>query len=171
MISTKRLTLRPVVEADWRAIQAIWETQTRSPYACYDNPKNLNDDAVQEKAHRWAAMNRGEGHRFFAVCLEDAMIGYIALHRRELGHEFGYCFHSGYHRRGCAREALSALMEACGAKGVHRFIARTALNNVPSVRLLASLGFRLIGTERVSFYRDEAGQDIFFDGGIYARDA
>ena len=30
-----------------------------------------------------------------------------------------------------------------------------------------SLGFKLIGKEKVSFYKDAAGNDIVFDGGIF----
>ena len=41
------------------------------------------------------------------------------------------------------------------------------MNNTPSVRLLTSLGFRQIGTETVSFYKDSAGNDITFEGGNY----
>jgi len=35
-----------------------------------------------------------------------------------------------------------------------RFTAGTALKNTSSVRLLTSFGFRLTGTENVSFYMD-----------------
>ena len=33
-----------------------------------------------------------------------------------------------------------------------------------------SLGFKLIGKEKVSFYKDAAGNDIVFDGGIFMLD-
>ena len=46
-------------------------------------------------------------------------------------------------------------------------VSGTALDNVPSVRLLLSLGFRQTGTEKVSFYKDKDGKAIFFDGGIF----
>lgn len=45
----------------------------------------------------------------------------------------------------------------------------TAIDNTPSVRLLSSLGFRLTREEKVSFYKDHAGNDIVFDGGVYER--
>ena len=41
------------------------------------------------------------------------------------------------------------------------------MNNTPSVSLLKSLGFELIGTEKVSFYKDAQGNDIVFEGGIF----
>ena len=52
-------------------------------------------------------------------------------------------------------------------KGVVNITAGTALNNTPSVRLLASLGFKQTGTEEVSFYKDAEGNDITFEGGTY----
>ena len=53
------------------------------------------------------------------------------------------------------------------AKGFTKITAGTALKNTPSVRLLLSLGFRQTGAETVSFYQDEMGQDIVFEGGRY----
>ena len=45
--------------------------------------------------------------------------------------------------------------------------AGTAINNGPSAALLKSLGFRQTGTETISFYKDDKGNDIVFDGGIF----
>ena len=51
--------------------------------------------------------------------------------------------------------------------GITKFTAGTAINNIPSVSLLKSLGFTLVGTEKVSFYKDVQGNDIVFEGGIF----
>jgi len=51
--------------------------------------------------------------------------------------------------------------------GIKRLTAGTAINNAPSVALLKSLGFRLIETENVSFYKDADGNDVVFEGGIF----
>ena len=48
-----------------------------------------------------------------------------------------------------------------------KITAGTALNNTPSVKLLNSLGFRQTGTETVSFYKDEEGNAVNFECGIY----
>ncbi len=45
--------------------------------------------------------------------------------------------------------------------------AGTAINNIPSVSLLKSLGFAQVGTEKVSFYKDSKGNDMVFDGGVF----
>lgn len=83
------------------------------------------------------------------------------------GYESGYCFHSDYHGKGYAKESYQALINLFSDRGIKRLTAGTALKNIPSVRLLNSLGFKQIGTERVSFYQDEDGNDIYFDGGIF----
>ena len=69
--------------------------------------------------------------------------------------------------KGYAKESLAALIEYLTTIGIKKLTAGTAINNTPSVSLLKSLGFELIETEKVSFYKDEHGNDIFFEGGIF----
>ena len=45
----------------------------------------------------------------------------------------------------------------------------TILENTPSVALLSRLGFQLTATEQVSFYKDQKGQAIVFQGGIFEK--
>ena len=104
---------------------------------------------------------------FFAVCLGETVIGYIAFNKRENGYETGYCFHSKFHGKGFAKESFSALLEHLGTLGITKITAGTALENRPSIALLKSLGFELIETEKVSFYKDSEGKDIVFEGGIF----
>lgn len=170
-INTNHLLIRPIREDDWRSVQAIWEDFASSPYAQYDTPHNTDPDDVRARIARWAKFTaEGMEHMFFAVCLPKAVIGYIAFNRRETGYEIGYCFHSAHHGKGYAKEAHRALFEHLRSLGVTRFSAGTALDNTPSAALLTSLGFRLVGTEKVSFYKDEQGSAIVFDGGIFELD-
>ena len=167
MIETKRLTIRRIEESDWRAAQRIWADFALSEYARYDTPHDVDDDHVRTRIAKWAKFAASTEHMFFAVCLAREMIGYIAFNQRENGHEIGYCFHSSVHGKGYAKEAHLALFEHLRAQGFTHFIVRTALANFPSVRLLMSLGFKQTGSEKVSFYKDENGNDIVFDGGIF----
>ena len=57
-------------------------------------------------------------------------------------------------------------MKAIGAK---KLLAGTAIKNLPSVGLLNSLGFELTGTERISFHKDNEGNDIYFEGGNFEK--
>lgn len=165
--NTPEFMIRFIEPEDWRALVEIWSDFKQSPYARYDVPHSLDVEEVKEKARRWAEVSPHMEHMFFAVCNEDGMFGYIDFHKIEGGYECGYCFHSRYHGRGYARESLRRLMEWLAKDGRKRFVAGTAFNNLPSVRLLDSLGFQKVGEEKVSFYKDEKGEDIYFDGGIF----
>ena len=167
VIRSEQLLMRPILESDWQAVQEIWKDFAQSEYVQYDNPKDTEDEAVRSRIARWEAAGKGMDHLFFAVCLKEKVVGYIALNAREIGYEIGYCFHSDYHGKGYAKESLQAIISHLGSLGIHHFSAGTGLLNIPSVRLLESVGFKLTGTEKVSFYRDEYGKDIFFDGGIF----
>ena len=168
LLKTKRLNIRHIVEEDWQSVLKIREDFAASAYAQYDKPYSSDPDDVRPRIARWANANRsGMEHMFFAICVGETMIGYIAFNIREKGYEIGYCFHSAYHGKGYAREAHQALFEYLRAMGITSFSAGTAINNLPSVKLLESLGFKKVGEEKVSFYRDESGKDIVFDGGIF----
>lgn len=166
LLKTERLTVRPIKENDWRSIQEIWADFNASRFAQYDMPHMTDDADVQARIAKWASVS-GTDHMFFAVCLAERMIGYIVLHIRENSHEIGYCFHSAYHGKGYAKESHIALFDYMRTLGITKFSAGTAIRNEPSVKLLTSLGFKLVGREKVSFYKDADGNDIVFDGGIF----
>lgn len=167
-IRTDRLLIRPISAEDWPAVRDIWVALAASPFVQYDKPHNTDPEDVRARIARWAAATADSTeHMFFVVCLNGTVIGYVAFNARENGHEIGYSFHPAHHGRGYAKASLSALLTHLRERGFIRFSAGTALNNTPSVKLLTSLGFRLAGTEQVSFYKDADGQDIVFEGGIY----
>lgn len=169
ILKTARLQIRPIAEQDWPQIKEIWEDFHKSEYAGYDMPHDTQDDAVRTRIARWASVS-GTEHLFFAVCLHDSVIGYIACNQREIGYELGYCFHSAYHGNGYAKESHLAVFSYLRTLGATKVSAGTALENIPSVQLLRSLGFRQTGTEQVSFYQDTDGNRIIFDGGIFELD-
>ena len=166
-IKTERLLIRKVVANDWESIKRIWDNFRVSEYAKYDVPHKSDADEIKSQVSKWENANKGEKHLFFAVCYENKVIGYIDFHDIGNSYESGYCFHSDYHGKGYAKESYQALINLFSDKGIKRLTAGTALKNIPSVRLLISLGFKQIGTEKVSFYQDENGNDIYFDGGIF----
>ena len=166
-IKTERLLIRKVVADDWLSIKRIWDDFRKSKYAKYDVPHKSDADEIKSQVSKWEVANKEEKHLFFAVCLENEVIGYIDFHDIGNGYESGYCFHSDYHGKGYVKESYQALIKLFSNRGIKRLTAGTALKNIPSVRLLNSLGFKQIGTEKVSFYQDEKGNDIYFDGGIF----
>lgn len=166
-INTERLYIRPIVEGDWRSVQSIWEDFSHSKYAQYDRPHDLQAEDVRARMAKWEKANHETDHMFFAVCLHDIVIGYIAFNKRKNGYEVGYCFHSTYFGNGYAKESHLALFNYLQTLGITRLTAGTAIKNIPSVELLKSLGFQQIDKEKVSFYSDTNGNAIVFDGGIF----
>ena len=167
LLKTDRLAIRHIVEEDWKSVKEIWVDFNNSPFSQYDKPHNTDDEDVRTRIAKWAAANSRTEHMFFAICLGDDIIGYSAFNIREDGYEIGYCFHSAYHGKGYAKESHTALFNYLRTLGITKFTAGTALNNIPSVSLLKSLGFLLVGIESVSFYKDAEGNDIVFEGGIF----
>ena len=167
MISTEHLSIRRITASDWKSIQTIWAEVQKTEYAQYDTPKDITDEAVAQRIAKWGSFADSSEHLFFGVCSEQALIGYIAVHRRETGYEIGYCFHPENWGKGYARESIAALLKDLKSQGTMCIRAGTALNNTPSVKLLLSLGFRKVGSEKVTFYKDSQGNDLFFDGGIF----
>lgn len=161
-IKTERLHIRTIQADDWIHLKKIWKDFSKSEYAQYDVPHNKNDEQIKEQAIKFE-----EYGLYYAICLNDEVIGYIDFYDTGEGYDMGYCFLSQYHGKGYAKESCEALMEYHLSKGIKRFTAGTGLNNIPSVHLLQSLGFKQIGTEKVSFYKDVQGKDIYFDGGVY----
>lgn len=167
MIKTKRLLLRRVKKEDWKAIQRIWKDEAVQPYAQYDNIKELDDLSVTNRIARWGREAEYYNHIFIAVCLQEEIIGYISCNRCIDAYEIGYCFHSKYHGQGYAKESVLGVIAYLRDIGASRLVAGTAIKNIPSIRLLNSVGFKQVGVEKVSFYKDSDGKDIYFDGGIF----
>lgn len=167
LLETERLIIRHITENDWKSIKEIWENFNASEFSQYDIPHNIDDEDVRTRISKWAKANNGKEHMFFAICLNGTVIGYIALNMRENGYEIGYCFHSDFYGKGYAKESHLALFDYLRGLGITSFTAGTAINNKPSVSLLKALGFKQVGTEKVSFYKDSEGNDIVFDGGIF----
>lgn len=167
-IQTSRLTLRPVEETDWKTVQAIWRDFEKSEYRIYDSPKSTEDKDVQKRIARWAdATKSGREHIFFAVCRKDTMIGFYSLNIRPGGYELSYGFLQEFQGNGYAGESLKAILDFAREIGAEKLFAGTAIPNVKSVRLLLRNGFRQTGTETLSFFKDERGNDLLFEGGLF----
>jgi RimJ/RimL family protein N-acetyltransferase len=152
---------------DWKRIKEIWEDFNDSEFAQYDRFNNTEDEKVRARISKWEIANSGIDHMFFAICKDDTLVGYISFNKRDDCYEIGYCFHSDFHGKGYAKESHLALFNFLRELGITKFVTGTAMNNKPSVSLLKALGFKLVGTERVSFYKDLKGNDIIFEGGIF----
>lgn len=159
-LETKRLCVRPLLETDWQEMRPIFTDFNHSQYARFDMPLPTEEDAARALTKSFA-----ESNLFFAVFQKEPrdMIGYVCFHKDGEKYDLGYCFHSAYHRKGYAYESTKALIDyfiaECGATG---FTAGTAIDNIPSCKLLRKLGFVCTGTETVSF-----DQVFSFQGGNF----
>ena len=160
--TTERLTVRNLRPDDWQAVKEIWKDFDRSEYAQYDMPHRTEDQDVKKLVEVLSLCDD-----FYIVLLSKTAIGLIEIHDTSGGYEIGYCFHSDYHRKGYAKESLSALIDHHTHHEKTRFIAGTAVKITPSVKLLQSLGFKQIGEEQMCFHKDENGNDIYFTGGLF----
>ena len=169
-MKTDRLTIRTITENDWESIRNIWIDFNKSQYVIYDNEKNTDSDDVKNRIARWAnATRKGKEHLFFVSCLENTVIGFISLNIKNQGYEIGYGFLESFQGKGYAKESLLSVLDYAKDIGAKEIYAGTALKNLPSARLLKSVGFELVGTEQISFHRDKEGNDIVFEGGNYIK--
>ena len=169
MLTTKRLTIRPIEADDWRAIQEIWKSIAESEYAQYDMPKDTEDSEVRERISVWASFAGSRDHQHYAVCLEGKVIGFVSFDGDGKTYEISYGYHSSYYRKGYARESISALLQELRRQGAYQVTAGSGLSNRPSVGLLESLGFTFLRPELVTFFNDAQGNPIYFEGAVYER--
>lgn len=166
MLSTNRLRISALVSEDWQAMQKISIDFRKSEYVIYDMPLPIESETIKQLTKQFV-----ESQLFFAVMLDEAMIGYVCFHEENGNYDLGYCFHSDYHGKGYAYEACTAAMEhMLKTREIKAFTAGTALKNIPSCKLLEKLGFILTHTEELSFHKDDAGNDIIFEGGLYRKE-
>lgn len=148
-IKTDRLYIRDLRKDDWPEMKRIFADFSRSEYAAYDRPLPAEDEGAKALTEKFAG-----SRLFFTVHLLESgkMIGYVCFHRNGDIFDLGYCFHSAYHANGYAYESTSAVIEYFAKeRGAANFTAETALDNVPSRRLLEKLGFVHTSTETISF--------------------
>ena len=148
-IKTNRLYIRSLYETDWVEMKNIFVDFNNSKYAIYDMPLPTEDKEAKVLTKKFADSNL-----FFAIYILDTaqMIGYVCFHKERNKYDLGYCFHSAYHSNGYAYESTKAMIEYLFKEyGASSFTAGTAIDNIPSCRLLEKLGFVCTSTETVSF--------------------
>lgn len=133
--------VRPVVEADWPAIAAIYTAGIATGDATFDSA--VPSWAEWEASHRhdlrfvavigesvvgWAAASSVSDRSCYAGVVEDSV--YVA---------------SSHLGRGIGRLLLAHLVTAAEAVGVWTVQAGILPENVPSVRLHQACGFRVVG--------------------------
>ncbi|MCR5672658.1 MAG: GNAT family N-acetyltransferase [Lachnospiraceae bacterium] len=141
---TPRLVIREQTVDDVNELYGLYADKEIVKYT-----EDLYEDPDDEKEYMRQYIDNQ--YRFFeygiwAVTLKDqgTLIGRAGISLRE-GYdipEIGYVIGKDYQGRGYAKEALEAILKyAADELEMNRFIAFTKEKNVPSVKLLKSLGF------------------------------
>src|SRR3954471_10228367 len=151
-LTTARLRLRPVTDADADALFALHSNAHVLRY--WDAPPWTE----RSRAERFVAGCRqmaqeGTGARLAVDRLSDgAFLGWSGLSRWNPDYRsasMGYCFHEAAWGRGYATEAARALLGgAFDTLDLNRVQAETDTRNVASARVLEKLGFVREGTLR-----------------------
>jgi len=142
-----QVRIRPMVEADWPAVRAIYGAGIATGDATFE----------LEPPEGWAAFDaaRLPGHRFVAVT--DAILGWITaspVSRRPA--YAGVVEHSVYvdpaaTGRGVGRALLTGLIESTEAAGIWTIQSAIFPENTVSLALHARAGFRTVGRrERIA---------------------
>jgi RimJ/RimL family protein N-acetyltransferase len=148
-LETDRLTLRPFVEDDFDAIQAM---RSDAEVARYLYGETLSPDETRSLlAQKMAAPAwTSEGDWLSVAAVERASgvtVGDVSLRwvsERDRTAEVGFVFDPVHQGKGFATEAARALVDwVFTAAGFHRVIGRTEARNTASARVLEKLGMRL----------------------------
>lgn len=159
-MKTFRLYIRDLRKDDWTEMKNLFIDFNSSKYVIYDRPLPTEDREVEALTKQFV-----ENNLFFAIYLLDSnqMIGYVCFRKEQEKYDLGYCFHSAFHSNGYAHESTKALIDYLVQKyNVTTFTAGTAIDNVPSCKLLKKLGFECVSTEYLSFK-----EDFLFEGGNF----
>jgi ribosomal-protein-alanine N-acetyltransferase len=155
---TPRLQLRRQTLDDCTAIRGLWLERDRRSKRLIDPDGHPTVDQMRERLASQLAESDRTGLSLLAIERRDVpgFIGYCGLTVGEATlwePEIAFELSRTVHGRGYATEAASAVLVAARATGRRRIWASVREWNLPSLRVLARLGFsdsgrRLIDTER-----------------------
>lgn len=145
---TDRLTLRPALPEDLRAVHAI--------RALPEVAQWMPDSPGSYDAWVLAQGQRGGVERMLVVLLGQELIGHLYLHvedawaqtevreqARGTQAEIGWAFDPQHQGQGYATEAVRELLRTCFAElGVRRVVALAFADNAPSLRVMERVGMR-----------------------------
>ncbi len=160
-IKTSRLRIEPLSEEDSAEFATYRSDPGIARYQSWDSP--YSQAKALELIESQAGMNlpaKGEWLQLGVYLIETGeLIGDLALHaleETEPSFELGYTISKRFQGQGFAKEAAAALIEYLILQvDAKQFIATPDRRNLPSIKLLQSLGFA---------QRPEKSWDEFFKG-------
>ncbi len=160
-LKTIRLRIKPLSKEDSADFAAYRSDPEIARYQSWDTP--YSKAQALELIESQTGMNlppKGQWLQLGIYLIETGeLIGDLALHaleETEPSFELGYTISKRFQGQGYAKEAVATLMENLTREvGAKRFIATPDSRNLPSIKLLQSLGF---------MQRPERSWDEFFKG-------
>lgn len=154
-LATARLLIEPISSARSLAFFLAVEKSRAAlaqwlPWVPYNDSPDASLRYTRACEADW---DRGAAVRFF-LQLKTApeIVGVVSLENCNSAHrscDLGYWLSAPQHGKGLMKEATVAMVDyAFSQMGVHRLRAAAALDNVPSRRLIESLGFQTEGIAR-----------------------
>lgn len=164
MIETERLILRNFEESDYEDVFEFLSQRKDDEFEAY--PDITYENGREHLAYRI------HSDEFVAIQLKETgkIIGNVYFGNRDFeSRELGYIVNKNYQRKGYAKEAITEVLKAAFAGGVHRVFAECDPRNECSWRLLENLGFsrEAFFKRNVYFKKDENGKPVWQDTYVY----
>lgn len=161
LFTTERLAIRKFVADDFEDLADILTDRDVTYFEPYET--FTKEACIQE------AINFSKSKEFFAVVLENKVIGKIYFSDKDFGsYEIGYTFNGEYQGKGYAYESVKGMMTyAFSVMGVRRIFAEINARNTKSIRLIERLGMRKEAEHKELFPRKE-NENVFDDFYVYA---
>ena len=160
ILKTKRFTLRPLLREDTAALFPTFANERQSLYL--SRPAFVSE----EELTGWLFEPGWNGRTWIAEDAEGRVAGrFVAVPGFDEGvAEIGYVVCTDRQREGVARECTAALVRhLIEAEGLRKLTAEVDIENLPSVRLLESLGF----TREALFRQHEITHKGLCDVAVY----
>jgi len=164
-ISSDRILLRSFLPNDTAAFTALIRDKMAQSDAIYDERMPTDAETLEKLVTVFAA-----GDEFFAACLHSGeLIGFIALARTDMPRvrTLAYCIRSDMRGKGYGSESVRAAISLAVKLDTDRLTAGTAIANIPSMRLLSSLGFNKTDERDAVFAIDENGNPVIHHAAFF----
>jgi RimJ/RimL family protein N-acetyltransferase len=166
MLETERLIIRRFTDGDREDFERLIIDKMNSKYAIYDQQFPTDKESLRKVFDFFK-----QSDEFFSVELKEnhRVIGFLSLNYIDNdSRNLGYCLHSDYHNQELGKEMATEIIKyAKEVLQIKKLVSGTAEENIPSVRLLQGLGFKIVKKELSSFANDEKGNPITFVGCLF----
>lgn len=157
---TERLTLRPMVPEDSKALSAILRSDvTKATYMVPD----LDENSGKQLALRIISLSCDRNRYVRGIYREDQLIGFlndVELDGKRI--ELGWVIHPNEHNKGYATEAVGAAMHDLFRKGYQCVIAGAFAENKASIRVMEKAGMELLQKTEEIEYRNQTHHCIYY---------